>query len=145
MLHPGPKPLSRKTNDLSCVLRVSTGGRTLLLTSDIEAVSENAMLKRYPDALSADVMTVPHHGSRTSSTPEFIKVVAARNVIFPVGYLNRFGHPKDDVVASYLASGTRLHRTDMDGALRVSLGPGGVALRHDRFERRRYWHARSHL
>jgi competence protein ComEC len=90
-------------------------------------------------------MTVPHHGSRTSSTSEFIKAVAARDVIFPVGYLNRFGHPKDDVVARYLAGGARLHRTDMDGALRASLGPAGVALRHERNERRRYWHSRPHL
>ncbi len=145
MLHPGPEPLSRRTNDLSCVLRVRAAGRTMLLTSDIEAVSESALLKRYPDALDADVMTVPHHGSRTSSTSEFIKAVAARDVIFPVGYLNRFGHPKDDVVARYLAGGARLHRTDMDGALRASLGPAGVALRHERNERRRYWHSRPHL
>jgi competence protein ComEC len=145
MLHPGPEPLSRKTNDLSCVLRVSAAGRTMLLTSDIEAVSEADLLRRYPARLAADVITVPHHGSRTSSTPEFIAAVAARDVIFPVGYLNRFGHPKDDVVARYAASGARLHRTDRDGALRASLGPAGVALRHERNERRRYWHARPHL
>ena len=146
MLHPGPERLSRKTNDLSCVLRISAGGRSMLLTSDIEAVSEGALLKRYPQGLAADAMTVPHHGSRTSSTPEFIAAVAARDVIFPVGYLNRFGHPKDDVVERYTASGARLHRTDRDGALRVSFGPAaGIALRHERDERRRYWHAGPHL
>ncbi len=146
MLHPGPERLSRKTNDLSCVLRISAGGRSMLLTSDIEAVSEGALLKRDPQGLAADAMTVPHHGSRTSSTPEFIAAVAARDVIFPVGYLNRFGHPKDDVVERYTASGARLHRTDRDGALRVSFGPAaGIALRHERDERRRYWHAGPHL
>jgi competence protein ComEC len=145
MLHPGPEPLSRRSNDLSCVLRITAGGRSMLLTSDIEAVSEVALLKRYPRGLAAEVMTVPHHGSRTSSTPEFLAAVAARDVIFPVGYLNRFGHPKDEVVERYVASGARLHRTDRDGALRASLAPPGVTLRHERDERRSYWHAGPHL
>jgi competence protein ComEC len=143
MLHPGAEPLSRKTNDLSCVLRVSAGGKVFLLTSDIEAISESALLKRPPADLRADVMTVPHHGSRTSSTPEFIAAVAARDVIFPVGYRNHYGHPKGDVVARYVRSGARLHRTDSDGAVRVGLGSTAVTFRHERAERRRYWHARQ--
>jgi competence protein ComEC len=145
MLHPAGEPLSRKTNDLSCVLRVSAGGRTMLLTSDIEAISEYALLKRYPDGLAADVMTVPHHGSRTSSTHGFIAAVGARDVVFPVGYRNRFGHPKDDVVARYVQGGARLHRTDADGAVMVALGTAGVAIRHERDQRRRYWQAAPHL
>jgi competence protein ComEC len=144
MLHPGAEPLSRKTNDVSCVLRVSAGGKSMLLTSDIEAVSESAILKRYPAGITADVMTVPHHGSRTSSTPDFVAAVAPHDVIFPVGYRNRFGHPKEDVVARYAESGARLHRTDGDGAVRISLA-AAIVLRHEREERRRYWHARPHL
>jgi competence protein ComEC len=140
MLHPTGEPVSRKSNDLSCVLRVMAGGRTVLLTSDIEAVSEQALLTRYDKRLAADVMTVPHHGSRTSSTPEFIAAVGARDVIFPVGYRNRFGHPKDDVVARYVASGARLHRSDAHGAIRVDLAPEGIGIRHQRAESRRYWH-----
>jgi competence protein ComEC len=142
MLHPGTEVLSRKTNDVSCVLRVTAGGRTMLLTSDIEAVSERDMLSRYPGNLAAEVMTAPHHGSRTSSTPEFIAAVASRDVIFPVGYRNHFGHPRDDVVARYVQSGVRLHRTDIDGAVWVGLGGAGIVFRHEREERRRYWHAR---
>ena len=142
MLHPGAEPLSRKTNDVSCVLRVTAGGKSILLTSDIEAVSENALLGNHPAELAAEVMTVPHHGSRTSSIPGFIAAVAARDVIFPVGYRNRYGHPKEEVVARYVQSGTRLHRTDSDGAVRVGLGSAGVTFRHEREERRRYWHAR---
>ena len=141
MLHPGAEPLSRKTNDLSCVLRISAGGRTMLLTSDIEAVSEMALLAAQPAGLAAEVMTVPHHGSKTSSTPGFIAAVGARDVIFPVGYRNRFGHPKEDVVERYVQSGARLHRTDVDGAVTVGLGSAGAGFRHERAERRRYWHA----
>ena len=141
MLHPGAAPLSRKTNDLSCVLRVTAGGKAMLLTSDIEAVSEAALLDRHRDRLSATVMTAPHHGSKTSSTSGFIDAVAARDVIFPVGYRNRFGHPKEDVVERYRQSGARLHRTDADGAVGVRLSAADIGFRHERAERRRYWHA----
>ncbi|MDO8788770.1 MAG: DNA internalization-related competence protein ComEC/Rec2 [Sulfuritalea sp.] len=142
MLHPGSESLSSKANDVSCVLRVTAGGKSMLLTSDIEAVSENALLRKHPADLAAEVMTVPHHGSRTSSTPEFIAAVAARDVIFPVGYRNHYGHPKEDVVARYVQSGTSLHRTDFGGAVWIGLGSAGVTFRHEREERRRYWHAR---
>lgn len=140
MLHPTDDHLSRKSNDLSCVLRVAAGGRVALLTSDIEAASEYALLARHGQHLLAAVMTVPHHGSKTSSTAEFIAAVGARDVVFPVGYRNRFGHPKEEVVARYAASGARLHRTDGDGAVRLQLAPQGVTLRHERAESRRYWH-----
>jgi competence protein ComEC len=113
----------------------------MLLTSDIEAVSESALAAAQGPALASAVMTVPHHGSRTSSTQDFITAVAARDVIFPVGYRNRFGHPKEEVVARYLESGARLHRTDADGAIGVKLASAGIAFRHERAERRRYWHA----
>ena len=61
-------------------------------------------------------------------------------MIFPVGYRNRFGHPKDEVVARHVASGARIHRSDHDGAVRVLLTPQGVAVLHERAESRRYWH-----
>jgi competence protein ComEC len=142
MLHPGTEPLSRKTNDVSCVLRVTTGERSMLLTSDIEAVSERSLLERYPAKLAAAVMTAPHHGSRTSSTPEFIAAVSASDVIFPVGYRNHFGHPREDVMVRYAQSGARMHRTDADGAVWVGMSGAGITFRHEREERRRYWHAR---
>ena len=107
---------------------------------DVPSCTEQALLARHDKRLAAEVMTAPHHGSRTSSTPEFIAAVGARDVIFPVGYRNRFGHPKDDVVARYVASGARLHRSDEHGAIRVDLRPEDTGLRHQRAESRRYWH-----
>lgn len=145
MLHPaaaqyaGPE---RRTNDFSCVLKVTAAGRAMLLTSDIEARSEAELLARHGDRLRADVTTVPHHGSRTSSTPEFVAAVGARTAIFPVGYRNRFGHPKEDVVERYRAAGAELRRTDAEGALTVRLESQGIAVAAERAERRRYWHGR---
>ncbi|MBL8432260.1 MAG: MBL fold metallo-hydrolase, partial [Dechloromonas sp.] len=144
VLHPEARDYAekRKSNNLSCVLRIDAGGRRLLLTSDIEARDEAALLQRDPSALKADVLLAPHHGSRTSSTPEFIAAVGAPDVMIPAGYRNRFGHPKADVVGRYEATGARLWRTDRDGALRVALGGQGATVNAWRDERRRYWHGR---
>jgi competence protein ComEC len=89
--------------------------------------------------LKADVLLVPHHGSRTSSTREFIDAVGAREAIIPVGYRNRFGHPKDEVVDRYEAAGTRLWRTDRDGAVTVRLASNGVGVTAWRDQQKRYW------
>jgi competence protein ComEC len=123
------------------VLRVEAGGRAMLLTSDIEARDEAALLARDRALLAADVLLVPHHGSRTSSTAEFLAAVDARDAIIPAGYRNRFGHPKAEVVARLEAAGARLWRSDRDGAVSVRLGPGMPAPAAWRRERPRYWQA----
>lgn len=146
MLHPTAadyEQQTRKTNNMSCVLRVerSKGAGSMLLTADIEARDEQALLARSPALLRSDAMLAPHHGSRTSSTAEFIAAVDAREVIFPVGYRNRFNHPRPDVVERY--AGRRLWRTDSDGALRVVLGDGAdvaADVMAYRREQRRYWY-----
>lgn len=131
-----------KSNHLSCVLRVEAGGRRMLLTSDIEAPDEAELLRRYPDMLHADVLLMPHHGSKTSSTPAFLQAVEASEAVIPVGYRSRFGHPKAEVVARHEAMGSHIWRTDRDGAVQVFLGGQGVALSAWRQERRRYWFSR---
>ncbi|HEY4752563.1 MAG TPA: DNA internalization-related competence protein ComEC/Rec2, partial [Candidatus Limnocylindrales bacterium] len=143
MLHPTAAQYlapARKTNNMSCVLKVTAAGGSMLLTSDIEAVDEAALLARHRGELRADVLTVPHHGSRTSSTAEFVAAVGARTAIFPVGYRNRFGHPKEDVAERYRVTDAALRRTDSEGALTVRLGAAGIGIASERAERRRYWH-----
>jgi competence protein ComEC len=127
---------------MSCVLKVTAAGHSVLLTSDIEAWSEELLLAAHPGELKSDVLLVPHHGSRTSSTPEFIAAVAAPQVIFPVGYRNRFNHPRPDVVERYRASGAAMSRTDRDGALTIRLGNGGAQIVAKRRLRARYWDGR---
>ncbi len=131
-----------KANHLSCVLRVEAGGVAMLLTSDIEAPDEAALLAREGEGLRADVVLVPHHGSRTSSTQAFIDRVGAREAVIPVGYRNRFGHPKEEVLERYESNGVRLWRTDRDGAVTVSLDPGGARVDAWRSQYRRYWQGR---
>ena len=120
VIHPAPGARPPKPNDASCVLRVATAGGAMLLTGDIEARSEAAILERELQ-LDADVLLVPHHGSRSSSTPDFVRAVAPREAVAAVGHRNRFRHPHPLVAARYEERGASLWRTDRDGALRVVL------------------------
>jgi competence protein ComEC len=141
MLHPEQADYARglKSNDLSCVLKATAAAGSALLTGDIETLSERALSQRHGGRLRADVLLAPHHGSRTSSSPEFLAAVGADTVIFPVGYRNRFRHPNAEVLRRHEATGARLARTDRDGAVTVEF----AVPRRQTFERearRRYWH-----
>lgn len=141
LLHPAPGDQgARKTNDLSCVLRISTGARSMLLTGDIERPSEALLVARGAQALRADALLVPHHGSRTSSSAEFLAAVQPSIAVVPAGYRNRFGHPHAEVLARYAALDVRVLRTDHEGAITVRLSPAGVQAWTERRDRRRYWH-----
>ena len=129
-----------KTNDLSCVIRVGGAAGSVLLTGDIEARAESAMLAHDAAALRSDLLVVPHHGSRTSSTPAFIAAVRPAVAVYTPGYRNRFGHPRPEVVARYAAAGIRAYRTDYDGALSFAFGePDGLTPVLERERERRYW------
>ena len=113
----------------------------MLLTGDIEAPSEWALLHAEPSMLASDVLVVPHHGSRTSSTPAFVEGVSPGVAIFAAGYRNRFGHPRDEIVSRYRRSGAARWRTDLQGAIIVVLEAGRpVVVAAQRDVRRRYWY-----
>jgi competence protein ComEC len=141
LLHPeSAQARAKKSNDLSCVLKVSAGGRSMLLTGDIELPAEAELVIRGAAALAADVLLVPHHGSRTSSSAEFLAAVGPAAAVVPVGYRNRFGHPDAEVLGRYSSMNIRIFRTDRDGAVTVGLSGEGVAMKGERQRRRRYWH-----
>lgn len=111
-------------NDASLVLRVSYGRTAVLFPGDVEARGEAAALAR--GGLAADVVKVPHHGSRTSSSPAFIAAVGARHAVISLATPNRLGFPDQAVVARWRAAGAEVHRTD-EGAVRFL--SDGVAIR----------------
>jgi len=128
-----------KTNDRSCVVRIDTAHGSALLTGDIEAKVE-ARLLHDGAPLQADVLVVPHHGSRTSSTPAFVAAVAPRIALFATGYRNRFGHPRADVVARYSRANAQIMRTDQAGAIGVTVGRNtGLVVEGTRELAPRYW------
>jgi competence protein ComEC len=116
----------RRANDNSIVLRISYGARALLLVGDAEREEEGELLERAPELLRADVLKVGHHGSRTSSSREFLAAVAPREAVVSAGCRNRFGHPHPATLAALAAQGARVWRTDQRGAVVVTTD--GVSL-----------------
>lgn len=119
VLHPPCGTRRLDTNNASLVLRLSHGEVDVLLTGDIETAAENMLLST-PAALGSEILKVPHHGSRSSSSLAFIEAVAPRVAVASLGHNNRFRFPAADVVARYERRGTRFLRTDRAGAVTVS-------------------------
>ncbi|WP_256625623.1 DNA internalization-related competence protein ComEC/Rec2 [Pseudomonas sp. LPB0260] len=124
------------SNQASCVLLVEAAGERLWLTGDIDSRAERALLASGLD-LPADWLLAPHHGSRSSSSAEFVRAVAPRAVLISRGQHNAFGHPHPAVVARYGALSARLYDTVEQGAVQLHLGTFGEA-RGLRGERR-FW------
>jgi competence protein ComEC len=116
VLWPDSSDPARARNDDSLVLRLDDGTQSFLLTGDIERAVERSILAN-GDELSANFLKVPHHGGKTSSTPPFLDAVHPAVAAISVGEANPFGHPNPDVIERILADGTRLYRTDRDGAI----------------------------
>jgi len=126
----GPTRANRECddNDASVVLRIEFAGHAALLSGDAEAPAERELLDEGVN-LHADVLKAGHHGSRTSSTPEFVDAVSPRLALASVGLANRYGFPHERVRALFESRAVRLYRTDLDGAVTVSLTAGGVDVR----------------
>ncbi|MEX3982737.1 ComEC/Rec2 family competence protein [Paraburkholderia sp. EG287A] len=150
VLWPDPGPLAGKPNAHCCVLRVTTAAASAasdaqaapvsaLIAADIEAGGERTLVARDRGRLRAQVLVVPHHGSRSSSTEPFLDSVWPLVAIFQVGYLNRFHHPHPGVYARYAARQIVLARSDAHGAVRVEARPGALAVERFRDTQRRYW------
>ena len=138
-LHPPRDAPPARRNDMSCVLRIATPGGAMLLTGDIEASAERRLLEVGASAIRSDIMLMPHHGSRTSSSGPFIAAVAPRAAVVAAGYRNRFGHPNAEVLERYRAAGVRVWRTDLHGSIQVLLNGEGAAVQGERAMRARYW------
>lgn len=143
MLHPSRASYDQdriRDNDRSCVLRITTRTGKILLPGDIQRKVEDELLSTQRSNLRADVLVAPHHGSKTSSTPEFVREVNPRAVIIPAGYRNRFGHPYAEVIERYREHGSRIYHTDRDGALTVVFDlSGAIRIEPYRAVYRRYW------
>lgn len=131
---------SAKSNALSCVLRISDAeGRSALLTGDIEAAQERSLMAS-TSLLRSDLLLVPHHGSKTSSTPEFLAAVAPSMALVQAGYRNRFGHPAIEVLARYQAQGIKVWGSPDCGAW--TWPSAEASPRCQRAIEQRYWHSR---
>lgn len=117
ILHPVQTTPTSNNNNRSCVLKITANDRSALLPGDIEKESEYQLLNRYGKALQADILVVPHHGSRTSSTTRFVQTVDPDYGVFSVGHHNRYNFPVKSVLKRYQKQGTNILRTDHHGAI----------------------------
>ena len=126
-------------NARSCVLKIDSAYGGMLLPADIEQASEADLIASEAAMLPAQVMLAPHHGSSTSSSAAFLSAVAPSMIVIGVGYHNRFGHPKPDVMARYAARKIAVWRTDLDGEIALRFDAQEVGVEGYRTRYRRYW------
>ncbi len=119
-----PTAVSEASNDDSLVMRLADGGVSFLLPGDIQKKVEQRLVAEHAE-IAADFLKVPHHGSKTSSTPDFVAAVAPKIAVVSDGEANPFGHPAPGTVERYAQAGVRLLRTDRDGAV-TALTDGGT-------------------
>jgi competence protein ComEC len=116
---------ARGENDNSLVVTVGWRGRSLLFCGDVEADAEAALIARGDPALAADVVKVPHHGSKTSSTAELVAATHPSIAVISVGERNRWGFPNPGVMSRWRGIGARVMRTDRDGGVTVTVDRRG--------------------
>jgi len=129
------------TNNRSCVLKVESKGGSVLMTGDIGKKIESRLLSHHSKQLPSDILIAPHHGSRSSSSPDFIQAVSPNIVIFAAGYRNRYRFPAELVVERYARQGAKMYMTGHDGAISVDVHPqqGIAEVRTYRASEGKYW------
>lgn len=140
VLHPSASDYDspQKSNAMSCVLRISTPQASVLLAGDIELAQETKLV-REQKTLNSDVLLVPHHGSKTSSSAAFLDAVQPQLAVVQAGYRNRFGHPAASVMERYNERNIKVLDTAHCGALQWSSSAPKETRCH-RDMARRYWH-----
>jgi competence protein ComEC len=130
---------SFKGNNASCVLKISSENGSLLLTGDIEKKAEKNLLQNSGIDLDADVMLIPHHGSKTSSTKAFIQSVSPDIAISSSGYKNPYKHPVAVIVERYRDNGAIVFDTNCSGQLSFILD-GEITINEFRKKQRYFYH-----
>ena len=120
------------TNNNSLVFKIFYNNCSILFTGDIEEVAEKEIISKYDNEifrkknmLKADILKVAHHGSKTSSTEEFLKMVKPKIALIGVGKNNKFGHPNEEVIKRISSMGTNIFRTDLSGEIKISINKKG--------------------
>ena len=143
VLHPHTDDYSRmlKSNAMSCVIKISAKNQSVMLTGDIEGIQERTLVRNYGPELKSTVLLVPHHGSKTSSLPEFLASVQPSVAVIQAGYKNHYGHPAPTVINRYQEQGIALISTMACGSWRWKSLEAPTLTQCERELRRRYWHS----
>lgn len=121
-------------NDTSIVLRLEYGAVSLLLTGDAEAISEQALLGSSSDQLAATILKVGHHGSYTSSSPEFLRVVRPQIAVYSAGRNNSYGHPHTETLTALGQVAATIYGTNRDGTIVLSTDGEQIEVQTERMD-----------
>ena len=108
-------------NNNSIVCKIINKDCTILFTGDIEKIAEKEILRKYGEKLKADILKIAHHGSKTSSTIEFLNKVKPKIALIGVGKNNNFGHPNYNVLDRLKSISCNVFRTDEDGEIKIKV------------------------
>lgn len=114
---------SEAGNSSSIVIAARLGELRWLFTGDLEKDGEHRLVEDYPN-LKADVLKAGHHGSKTSTSEEFLELIHPRLALISVGEHNLYGHPSPEVIDRLQTSKVKVLRTDQNGAIRFRYGEG---------------------
>ncbi len=128
-------------NNSSCVLKISNRNHSILLTGDISKVGEDYLVSTIHNQLASSILIAPHHGSKTSSSIEFLNKVQPKVVLFPTGYRNQFKFPNTVVLNRYQRLHADIYDTAIDGAvtIKLHLHSKTVAIETYRQRYHRFW------
>lgn len=144
ILHPVHQ-MYPKRNNYSCVLRISNQKASVMIAADVEKQAESELSLHYKEQLHSDVLIVPHHGSKTSSSSEFLEYVSPDIAIYSSGYLNRYRFPRPEVVERYRALGISQLNTAESGHIGLRFDQSGLEQGPTGYRQQytRYWHRAS--
>jgi competence protein ComEC len=134
-----PEPYFKKENNNSCVLKISNAQHSFLLTADIEEPAESWLVDNAAAQLHSTVLVAPHHGSKSSSSLDFLQAVSPNLIAIPAGHLNRFGFPHQLVLDRYRQLALPWLNTADQGAISMRSEDGGLQIVAERELHKRYW------
>ena len=109
---------STEENERSIIVRVTTNGKKILFTGDIGAFTENQLIK---NDIDCDYLKIAHHGSKNSSSTEFLSATSPKTSIISCGYKNRYNHPHKDALERIKSVGSDVYRTDLQGNIMLKI------------------------
>lgn len=126
------KKMDSLINDDSAVIKIKYKDNSFLFTGDIEKTVEGQLVEKYGEQLKCDVLKVPHHGSVTSSTQDFLNAVSPTYSVVSCGIDNEYGHPTVSTLKKLIKTNTHIYRTDLSG--NITFTSNGTEIKTDATE-----------
>jgi competence protein ComEC len=121
----------KKRNNISCVLQVKSKYGSVLLPADVERKAEKKLINTFGSSLKSTILVSPHHGSKTSSSYDFISLINPKYIAISSGFLNRYHHPHNKTIAVYksINKNIQIYNTSKNGAIEFYIAKKGVLVK----------------